>query len=116
MTIRVAPALLTLGALLAVAGAIVGFSPIDRLGTSCGSAFRPNDASAVADYTRAIRADAGGYELYGDVSAVSDACAAARSDRKPLALGGLLPGGLLFALGFGLMVRERNIEDELRAA
>lgn len=108
MTVRLAPALAVLGILIAIFGAVAGFAPIHRQGVSCGSVFHPDtSAASVADLTNAMRADAFGADSVPvGLSAVSNACDAARSDRKPLALSGVIPGGLLALLGWGIAARE----------
>lgn len=107
MTVRLAPALAILGLLIAAFGCVAGLVPIHRQGVSCGSVFRPDDSAATtADFSTALDADAAGVSLGRQLSSASIACDSARSDRKPLALGGVIPGVLLLAVGLGMIGRE----------
>lgn len=115
MTIRLAPALIGLGLLVAALGCVMGLSSVHRQGVSCGSVFRPSSYAAdVADLSNAMNADAFGGSVAGGVSGVSISCDAARSDRKPLALGGVIPGVVLALVGAGMAVREHF--DAIEAA
>lgn len=114
MNVRLAPALAVLGLLVTIFGAVMGLTPIHRAGVSCGSVFRPDDnAASVRDLTNAIEADAGLNSDY-QMNAVSDACAAAVSDRKPIALGALIPGTLVLLIGVGFAAREHWTAQEAR--
>lgn len=116
MTIRLAPALAMFGLLSALFGAVMGLTPIHRGGVSCGSALRPDTGAAeTQDFTNAIQADAFGVGE-SDVSAVTHACSAAVSDRKPIALGVLIPGTVLLLLGVGIAAREHWTAQEATAA
>lgn len=90
---RTAPAAIAIiGIVIALAGVVLGFSPIHREGAACGSAFAANtDSAEVADFTTAL-------EGYGTGSAQST-CDAATSDRKTVAWAVLAPGIVLVLTG-----------------
>jgi hypothetical protein len=112
MNVRLAPVLIVLGFLVAAFGAVMGLTPIHRLGISCGSAFRPNhDAATVQDFTNAFEADSMGINE-DDPSAVTHACSAAVSDRKPIALGATIPGAIVLLVGAGIAAREHWTAEE----
>src|SRR5437879_3785858 len=86
----------SIGIALIAAGLILGFTPIHREGASCGSAFLKNDsASQGVDLTNTS---------VDKLSAISDACDAARSDRSPIAWVLLVPGGVALLIGLVALV------------
>ena len=99
-SMRIAAVLLTIiGACLIAGSLTLGYGTISRSSVTCGSAFSPNTSPAtVADLTNAVEADAS-LATYNGASPIQDACSAARSDRKSLALTVLAPGALLVLAG-----------------
>lgn len=90
---QLAAGLLVAAAILLACGAIVGFVPASRDGSTCGSAFVPNtSAPQEADFVR----------LGGSVA--EDACSSAQSDRRLVAW--VLLGAGVVALGSGLIVKR----------
>lgn len=59
---------------LAMAAFVIGLFPVSASGVSCGSAWVSSDAAAAADYGAAMRADAAGIGLGGDLGSASAAC------------------------------------------
>jgi uncharacterized membrane protein len=93
----VAAVLALVGALFLIAGLVLGFGSVNRGGVNCGSGLGGvNSNGATADLQAAMQADATGQQL-GSLSATSDACASAVSDRSTLAWVALGPGIALLA-------------------
>lgn len=84
--------LILLGVVLIVAGCVFGFTALNRDGSTCGSAFKPDHkTAATADFVNATVTG-------GPITAASD-CGSATADRKTLSEVLLVPGGLLLFVG-----------------
>lgn len=92
--------LLSLAAVLVVAGVVLGFRTVSTNDVSCGSVFQPSDRDAdFADSGEAVADTLEGATSDGDGSNVA-ACESARGDAKPLVYGATGLGVLALLVSF----------------